>query len=124
MTTTAPAFTHSNPIHIAPLVRWLLVAVAFIGYGLVFVYVKNQQHQLGQATRVVERQIAEERATNEVLLARITTLSSRAALQRKLQQGEIALKPIAQNSIAMLTPPAEAGDDGILRTAAMDPIRP
>lgn len=123
MTSTARSFSHPNPIHIAPLVRWMLIAAAFMGYGLVFVYVKNQQHQLGQATRDVERQIAEERASNEVLLARITALSSRAELQRKLQQGEIALKPISQNAIAVLAPPTEEGGVTILRTAANDRLR-
>lgn len=107
-----------NPLDIAPLFRWLLMALAIGVCGLMFVYVKNQQHQLGQATRDVERLIREERALNEVLLARISALSSRTELLRKLQQGAIALQPIQDHAIARLTPPMMAEADKILRTAA------
>lgn len=110
---------YSNPFHIAPLFRWLILAALIGASGLMFVYVKNQQHQLGMKTRDVERQITEERALNEVLLARISALSSRAELMRKIQQGAIALRPIQDNAIARLTPPAQtSGSDGVLRTAA------
>jgi hypothetical protein len=107
-----------NPIHIAPLFKWLTFAVVVAACGLLFVYVKNQQHLLGEQTRGVERQIREVKAYNEVLLARISALSSRAELQRKLGQGLIALQPIQDHSIARLTPPVSAENDGILRTAA------
>ncbi len=109
---------HSNPLHIAPLFRWLIIAAMMGASGLIFVYVKNQQHQLGVKTREVERQIVEEKALNEVLVARISSLSSRAELMRKLQQGFIALRPIQDNAIARLTAPAQAGADGLARTAA------
>lgn len=109
---------HANPIHVAPLFKWLTFAATVAACGLLFVYVKNQQHLLGEQTRGVERQIREVRAYNEVLLARISALSSRAELQRKLAQGLIALQPIQDHSIARLTPPVTAEDDGVLRTAA------
>ncbi|MEX1120097.1 MAG: hypothetical protein WEB60_15020 [Terrimicrobiaceae bacterium] len=109
---------HSNPLHIAPLFRWLILAAVMGTSGLIFVYVKNQQHQLGVKTREVERQIVEEKALNEVLLARISSLSSRAELMRKLQQGFIVLRPIQDHAIARLTPPARAGAEGLSRTAA------
>lgn len=109
---------HSNPLHIAPLFRWLILAAMMGASGLIFVYVKNQQHQLGVKTREVERQIVEEKALNEVLLARISSLSSRAELMRKLQQGFIVLRPIQDNAIARLTPPGQAGAEGLARTAA------
>ncbi|MFZ4681995.1 MAG: hypothetical protein ACOYMS_05805 [Terrimicrobiaceae bacterium] len=113
---------HVNPIHLASLARWLLLAFAFSACGLLFVFVKNQQHSLGEQTRQVERQIREVRAHNEVLLARISTLSSRAELQRKLDQKFIALQPIHDTSIARLVPPAQAGNDGVLRTAANERV--
>jgi hypothetical protein len=118
MKATPSRHRHPNPIHIAPLFRWILVSVALAGYGLLFVYVKNQQHQIGAATRVIERQIAEERVVNEVLLARITALSSRAELQRKLQQGVIDLRPIQDNCIARLAVPHTGSAEAILRTAS------
>ncbi len=107
-----------NPIHFAPLFKWLVIAVLVTGCGLLFVYVKNQQHLLGEQTRGVERQIREVQSYNEVLLARISALSSRAELQRKLGQGLIALKPIQDHSIARLVPPTTVENDGVLRTAA------
>jgi hypothetical protein len=121
-TTTANHRTQINPLHLPSLVRWLLLALAFSACGLLFVYVKNQQHFLGDQTRKIERQIQEARAYNDVLLARISTLSSRTELQRKIAQHLITLQPIQDQYIARLTPPAAAADDGILRTAANERI--
>ena len=115
---------HVNPIHIAPLFKWLLIALMVGAAGLMFVYVKNQQHLLGSQTREVEGRIREMRAYNEVLLARISALSSRAELQRKLDRGVIALQAIQDTSIARLTPPANAERDGAIRTAANEGFRP
>ena len=81
-------------------------------------YVKNQQHFLGGQTREIERDIREARAHNELLVARISSLSSRAELRRKLDQGLIALRPIQDNSIARMMPPATAEPDTLVRTAA------
>ena len=118
MNTSANRRKQVNPIHVAPLFKWLTLAVIVAACGLLFVYVKNQQHLLGEQTRGVERQIREVTSYNEVLLARISALSSRAELQRKLSQGLIALQPIQDHSIARLTPPVTAENDGVLRTAA------
>ena len=116
--------TEANPIQIAPLVRWLLLAVMIGATGLMYVYIKNQQHALGQKTRGVEREIREEQALNEVLYARISNLTSRSELLRKLQAGRIALQPIADHCIARLIPPTTAEADGVLRTAANERFRP
>lgn len=113
-----------NPIHLAPLARWLFLAIVVGACGLLFVYVKNQQHAIGEQTRQVEREIRETRALNEVLLARISSLSSRTELQRKIGYQLIALQSIQDHSIARLTPPATAIDDGILRTAANERVGP
>lgn len=122
MTSTTSRPAHVNAIHLPSLVRWLLLALAFSACGLLYVYVKNQQHFLGEQTRRVERQIAEVRSYNEVLLARISALTSRAELQRKLDQKVIALQPIQDHSIARLVPPTTATGGDILRTAANERI--
>lgn len=114
----------ANPLQVAPLFRWLLLALIVTGSGLLYVYIKNQQHFLGEQTRKVEREIREMRTRNEVLLARISALSSHAELQRKLDQGLISLVPIQNQSIARLSPPVEAEKDSILRTAANERYRP
>ena len=112
-----------NPVQLSSLIRWLLVA-AFIGAsGLFFVYIKNQQFALAEATRQVERRIANVRSQNETLLLRVTELSSRGALQRRITDGFITVKPIQDNVIARLTPPAQAQADGVLRTAFNEGVR-
>lgn len=113
-----------NALSIAPLFRWMLIAALMCGLGLLFVFVKNQQHQLGAKTREVERQLHEERSLNEVLRARISALSSRGELQRKLQSGMIALQPIPATAIARLTSPVEADTLAVARTAANDRALP
>ena len=113
-----------NPIHIAPIFKWLMLAVIVSACGLLYVFVKNQQHMLGEKTRGVERQIREVRAHNEALLARISALTSRSEIQRKLEQGAIALLPIQDHCIARLVPPTMAERDNVLRTAANERLRP
>ena len=115
---------YANPIHVAPLFKWLLLASFVAACGLLFVFIKNQQHFLGEQTREVERQIRDVRAQNEVLLARISALSSRAELQRKLSQGLIALQPIQDQYIARAGQPITADKGGGMRTAANERYRP
>ncbi len=106
-----------NPVQFSLLCRCLIVALCIGAGGLFFVYIKNQQFALAEQIRQVERRIKEVRASNEVLLARVTELSSRRALQQRIAEGFISVKPISDIAIARLTPPAEAGRDGVLRTA-------
>jgi hypothetical protein len=113
-----------TPIHIAPLFKWLMLASIVASCGLLFVSIKNQQHFLGEQTRGIERQARDVRAQNEVLLARISTLSSRVELQRKLNQGLIALQPIQDHCIARIGQPVTVEKDGVLRTAANERFRP
>ena len=112
-----------NPVHVSSLVRWLLVA-AFIGVSaLGFLFIKNQQFALADQIRQIERRIANVRSQNETLLARVTELSSRRVLQQRIAEGFISMKPIQDNVIARLTPPAQATADGVLRTAFNEGIR-
>ncbi len=113
-----------NPVHLNSLCRWLLVAVLLGAGGLFFVYMKNQQFALAEEIRQVERKIAGVRAQNETLLARVTEFSSRRVLQQRIAEGFIAMKPIQDNVIARLTPPADASPDGLLRTALVERVRP
>ncbi len=112
-----------NPVHFTSLIRWLLVALFIGAGGLFYVYIKNQQFALAEEIRQVERRIANVRSQNETLLARVTELSSRRALQQRIAEGFIAMKPIQDNVIARLTPPAQATRDGVLRTAFNERVR-
>lgn len=113
-----------NPVHFSSLVRCLLVALFLGAGGLFFVYMKNQQFALAEEIRQVEKRILGVQAQNETLFARVTELSSRRVLQQKIAEGFIVMKPIQDNVIARLTPPAAAAADGILRTAFVERARP
>jgi cell division protein FtsB len=111
----------TNSIEVNVLARWL-VAVFFIGLGgLFFVYLKNQQHAVGDQARQVESALSEIEAKNDALKARITAMTSRSALQRRVDEGYIRLEPIRDTAIARLTPAQPAESDGVLRTASSDP---
>ena len=106
-----------NPVRMSTVFQYLVVALVLAATGLFYVHIKNQQFALGDEIRKVERRIREVRAGNEVLLARVTELSSRQALQKRIAEGFIKVQPIESNVIARLVPPTVAKQDGILRTA-------
>ena len=108
----------TNRVEIKPLVFWLLAATFATLSGLGFVHIKNQQHIVGNQTREVERQIAELRGVNQVLLAQITKLTSRSSLQRRLTDGFIAMVPIRDHAIARLSDPVMNGEGTIQGTAS------
>lgn len=112
----------TNSIQVDFLARWV-VAVICIGFaGLFFVYLKNQQHAAGDASRMVEMAIRETEAKNDALKARITAMTSRGALQCRIDEGYIRLEPIRDTAIARITPALPAEPDGVLRTASRDPV--
>lgn len=106
-----------NPIHIEKIMGMSLLIAVLLAAGLSFVYLKNQQFALGEQIRQTERAIRETRAENEVLLARVTALTSRRALQERVASGFIAVVPVTGDRIARLTPPAMDSDTTALRTA-------
>ena len=106
-----------NPVQMSTVIQYVVAALILAAAGLFYVHIKNQQFALGDEIRKVERRIREVRAGNEVLLARVTALSSRQALQKRIAEGFIKVQPIEGNVIARLVPPTVAGQDGILRTA-------
>jgi hypothetical protein len=111
----------TNSIEVNFLARWV-VAVFFVGLaGLFFVYLKNQQHAVGNQVRLVESALTDMEAKNDALKARITAMTSRGALQRRIDEGYIRLEPIRDTAIARFTPPEPAESDGVLRTASRDP---
>jgi hypothetical protein len=111
----------TNRIEVNFLARWVMLIFVLGIAGLFFVYLKNQQHAAGNQTRVVEAKILEVEARNEALKARITAMTSRGALQRRLDEGYIRLEPIRDTAIARVTPAVPAQPDGVLRTASRDP---
>lgn len=114
----------TNPINALGIAKWLLPVVFGLIAGLAYTSIKTQQYALGDNIRKTERFVREARAENEVLLARVTELSSRSVLQERIAQGFPTLIPIQDNVIARLSPATLAVDDGIMRTAFNERNRP
>jgi hypothetical protein len=112
-----PTTHKSNPVNAASLLKSLSIAFLVGVIGLAYVFLKNQQFVLAEEIRQTERKIRHVQSRNDVLLARVTELSSRPTLQRRVAEGFIAVVPIPVDKIARLTPPAIAPESGILRTA-------
>jgi hypothetical protein len=107
----------SNPIQAANLVKFVALAILLGAIGLAYVFVKNQQFVLAEQIRKTERQIRDVQSRNEVLVAKVTELSSRPMLQKRVSEKFIAVVAITGDKIARLTPPATAVADGVMRTA-------
>lgn len=106
-----------NPVQIGKILRMSFFLVPLLAGGLSFVHLKNQQFALGEQIRQTERAIRETRSENEVLLAKVTSLTSRRALQERIASGFISVMPVSGDKIARLTPPAQDTETTTLRTA-------
>ena len=107
----------SNPIQVANLVKFVALAFLVGVIGLAYVYLKNQQFVLAEEIRKTERKIRNVQSRNEVLVAKVTELSSRPMLHKRVSEKFIAVVAITGDKIARLTPPATAVADGVMRTA-------
>ena len=117
MNTELTTPVNSNPIQIGKILCVSSIVTILLAVGLGFVYIKNQQFAIGEQIRQTERKIKQVRAENDVLLARVTELTSRPALQARVKSGYIAVVNITSDKIARLTPPVQATEVGTLRTA-------
>ena len=108
---------NSNPIQIGKILCVSAIVAVLLGVGLSFVNIKNQQFAIGEQIRQTERKIQQVRAENDVLLAKVTELTSRPALQARVKSGYIAVVNITGDKIARLTPPVQVTEVGTLRTA-------
>lgn len=111
----------NNGIEVPLLTQWLVLFFVFGLSGLFFVYLKNQQHELGKQTRIVEAQLVGTRAHNDALMAKITALTSRGSLQHKLDEKSLDLVSIRETAIARINNPlpVQEQDRDITRTAAL-----
>jgi hypothetical protein len=117
MNTELTTPVNSNPIQIGKILCVSSVVTILLAVGLGFVYIKNQQFAIGEQIRQTERKIQQVRAENDVLLAKVTELTSRPALQARVKSGYITVVNITSDKIARLTPPLQATEVGTLRTA-------
>ena len=90
---------HANALPIASIATWVLVCIFLGGAGLGYVYLKNQIHTTGSKIKALERELAELNTQDEVTRSKIASLSSRSALQRRLNEGFIKLIPISDDRL-------------------------
>lgn len=93
---------HTNSMPMAALSRWMLVAFFLCIAGLGYVNLTNQLHQAGSRIKDLERQLASLETQTEVARTRVASLSSRAALQRRLNEGFIKMIPITDDRIVRI----------------------
>ena len=89
----------TNRLQFAALLRGVIITVFLAVAGLSYVYLKNQLHVCGTQRKDLEQQLNELISENNVLDARISRLTSRAALQRRMDDGFIKLVPITGQAL-------------------------
>jgi hypothetical protein len=93
---------HANAVPVAGITKWIVV-VLFLGIaGLSYVHFKNQQHATGSEIKTLERQFADLQSQNDIVRAKISQLSSRNYLQRRLAEGFIHMTPIKDDRIVRI----------------------
>lgn len=97
-----------NPIDAPSLARWIVLAAFASATGLSYVYLTVQLHHQGVQKKLLEQELVAVRTQNEDTRAQIATLTSRVALQRRLQEGYLKMIPIAEQSIVRLNAPARS----------------
>ena len=98
-----------NPIDAPSLARWIVLAAFLAVTGLSYVYLTVQLHHQGVQKKKLEQELVALRTQNEDAKVQIAALTSRTALQRRLQEGSLKMIPITEQSIvrlnsAVLTP--------------------
>ena len=96
---TSNSKRRTNRLQLAALLRGVIIT-AFLGIaGLSYVYLKNQLHVCCSQRKALEQELSELISENNVMTAQISNLTSRAALQRRLDEGFIKLVPITNQSL-------------------------
>ena len=113
---------HANAVPLASIATWVVVCLCLLAAGIGYVYLKNQIHSTGSTIKKFERELAELRTQDEVTRSKIASLSSRAALQRRLNDGFIKLTPITDDRLVRVDAPARK-DTNDLRAVSNERAR-
>jgi hypothetical protein len=108
-------------IRIVPLMMIAFVTIAIS--GLVIVYLKNHLHSLGAQRVTLEREMKELAAKTAVNDAQIINLTSRAALQRRLDEGFLKLVPIRADRLVRVRA-ADGRTDAVAMTTSAAQYQP
>lgn len=110
---------YNNTVPMRTLSPGIVIAVIALIGGMTWVYFKNQLHTRGREINELEKTLASLNTQNEALRPKIAALSSRSALQRRLQEGFVKMVPITQDRIVQVNfsrPSLTGGDE--LRTVS------
>ena len=115
-------------IRLVPLMMIAFVTIAIS--GLVIVYLKNHLHSLGAQRVMLEREMKDLAAKAAVNDAQIVNLTSRTALQRRLDEGFLKLVPIRAERLVRVRATGEtresvamAGPAAQFQPAVHSPLR-
>ena len=89
----------TNRLQFAALLRGVIITAFLTVAGLSYVYLKNQLHVCGNQRKGLEQELNELVSENSVMEAQISRLTSRAALQRRMDEGFIKLVPITSQCL-------------------------
>lgn len=108
----------SRNLDVKLIFQFILFALFLAGVALFYVNLKNQQHILGEETRILEKKLKDLKAYNQVLRSDISTLTSHLRITQEMGQGKIALTAISDQFVARITPPTIGIPNSEYRTAA------
>ena len=113
-------FRHENQVKAGPALWWLLIGGLVGVAALYYVQLKNNIHASGARVKTLEKELADLVTQDEVVRAKIALLSSRAVLQKRLDEGFIRLAPITDDRLVQLEPAGSGvrGGRGELRAVS------
>jgi hypothetical protein len=91
--------------------KWVVIAV-FLGItGLSYVYLSNTMHNNGSEISKIEKDNSRLKVLIEEAQAKITQLSSRTVLQRRLNEGFIKMVAITDDRIVRINAPQHSANE-------------
>jgi cell division protein FtsB len=111
---------HANFLPAAKLLLAFCLLLVLGGGGLYYVHSKHELHKFGEYKKQLEREIDAVANRNEMILARIATLSSYDALRKRQQQErEVFAKLIPVTDTAVVRIPVHSsGKESDVRTVS------
>ena len=93
-----------NRLQFAAILRGVIITVFLAVAGLSYVYLKHQLYVCGNQRKDLEHELNELISENNVMETQISNLTSRAALQRRLDDGSLNLVPISNQALVRVHP--------------------
>lgn len=103
---------NSNLLPVAKLLLAFCLLLILGGGSLYYVHAKNELHRFGEYKKKLEREIEAVSNRNEMVLARIATMSSFDALRKRQQQErDVFAKLVPVTDAAVVRLPARAANN-------------